>query len=359
MISKLSHSPVEKLQIIIPNFNWRYSGVTAANRTIAPLLARNCQVAWLGMHRPDDIGPLSFAGLLGLGFGRSASRPIAIWHAKRNVEMIVGLVLKWLAFRVAVVFTSAAQRHHTWITDFLIARMDAIIATSEAAATYLKRKATVIPHGIDTDLYRPPPDRLSAFAATGLPGKYGVGAFGRIRSQKGTDLFIAAMIRLLPQYPDFTAIVAGRVTVEHRAFFQGLRKAIAQAGLADRILFLGELPIDEVPLWYQRISIYAFTSREEGFGLTILEAMAAGVALVAARAGIAATVINDGETGVLVPPGDVDALVLALEPLMQSPDRAAQMGRLAREQAVAEFSLVKEAERIVAVYRQVRNEKAV
>ena len=69
--------------------------------------------------------------------------------------------------------------------------------------------------------------------------------------------------------------------------------------------FLGELPIDEVPRWYQRISIYAFTSRNEGFGLTLLEAMAAGVALVASRAGGAERVVTDGETGVLVPAGDV------------------------------------------------------
>ena len=86
-----------------------------------------------------------------------------------------------------------------------------------------------------------------------------------------------------------------------------LRGMVAEAGLAERVRFLGELPIEEVPRWYQRISIYAFTSREEGFGLTLLEAMAAGTALVAARSGAAETVVADGATGVLVPPGDVDA----------------------------------------------------
>ncbi len=77
--------------------------------------------------------------------------------------------------------------------------------------------------------------------------------------------------------------------------------------MSERIRFLGELPIEEVPLWYQRISIYVFASRVEGFGLTMLEAMAAGDAVVATRAGAAETIIADGDTGVLAPIDDVDA----------------------------------------------------
>ncbi len=339
---------LDEVEAVIPNLNWRYSGVTATNRMIVPLLAKRCRTAWLGSYRPDGVARLGLGDLLRLRF---RSRRV-IWHARRNVEMIVGVILKALGFPFALVFTSAAQRHHTWITRFLIGRMDAVIATTEAAASYLKRKSTVIHHGVDTGLYCPPADRRDAFAATALPGRYGIGAFGRVRPQKGTDVFVAAMCRLLPKYPDFTAIVIGRVTVEHRAFFETLRAGVAQAGLADRVRFLGELPIEEVPRWYQRIAVYAFTSREEGFGLTLLEAMAAGTALVAARAGAAETVVGDGETGVLVPPGDVDALVGALEPLMREPERAAEMGARARTRVVAAFSLDSEAERIAAVYRQ-------
>ena len=75
------------------------------------------------------------------------------------------------------------------------------------------------------------------------------------------------------------------------------------------------------------MTIYAFTSRNEGFGLTLIEAMAAGAALVAARAGAAEFVVEDGVTGVLTPPGDVDALVAALEPLMRDPAVGSRDGR--------------------------------
>jgi mannosyltransferase len=336
-----------QLQVIIPNLNWRYSGVTSVNRTMAPLLAKRCRVAWLGTQRPGDIPPLGLGSLARLRFER-AKGALTIWHARRNVEMIVGLMLRGLGFPFILIFTSEAQRHHTWITRALIARMDAVIATSEAAASYLRRDATIIPHGIDTHVFSPPAGRV--LAAIDFPQTLGIGAFGRVRPQKGTDVFAAAMCRLLPIYPRFTAFVLGRVTAEHQAFGEELRAMAEKAGLGDRIQFLGERPIEDVPGWYRRIIIYAFTSRNEGFGLTLLEAMASGNALVAARAGVAETVVVDGETGVLVPPGDVDALVAALEPLMRDPARAAEMGRRARARALAEFSLETEAERIVALY---------
>ena len=344
--------PRDAIEVIVPNLNWRYSGVTATNRALAPLLARQARVGWLGPNRPEGVQGLRLRDLFALR-RPPRGRPFRIWHARRNIEMIAGVILKSLGWPLGLIFTSAAQRHHTWITRHLIARMDAVIATSEAAASYLTRRATIIHHGVDPDLYHPPADRDAAFAAAGLPGRYGIGAFGRVRPQKGTDVFVEAMCRLLPTYPNFTAIVIGRVTVENQAFADKLKARVAEAGLSERVRFLGELSIEEVPLWYQRIAIYAFTSRVEGFGLTLLEAMASGAALAAARAGAADKVVTDGDTGVLVPPGDVDALVAALEPLMRDPARAAAMGRRARERVVAEFSVAAEAERILAVYREV------
>ena len=344
---------LDELEVIIPNLNWRYSGGTAVNRTIAPLIAKRWRAAWFGPHRPEGIAGLGLRELLRLRFRRPSHKKVRIWHARRNVEMIAGLLLNLLGYRFAMIFNSASQRPKTWLTDLLIARMDAVIATSEIAAQYLKRPATVIHHGIDVDLYSPPADRGAALAETGLPGKYGVGTFGRVRRQKGSDLFVEAMCRLLPRYPDFTAVVIGRVTVDNQPFLEGLKQRVTNSGLEERVRFLGELPVEEVPLWYQRISIYVFASRVEGFGLTMLEAMAAGDAVVATRAGAAEMVISDGDTGVLTPPGNVDALTTALEPLMRDPERVAEMGRRARDRIVANFSRDQEVDQISAVYRRI------
>jgi mannosyltransferase len=303
--------------------------------------------AWFGPDAPDGIARMGIGDLLRLWRRR---KPV-IWHARRNNEMITGVLLRALGWPLKLVFTSAAQRHHTWITRWLIRRMDAIIATSDVSASFLKRSATVIPHGVDTDRYAPPADRASAFTEANLPGRYAIGCFGRVRAQKGTDVFVDAMCQLLPRYPDFAAVVVGAVAVEQSGFANELKKKIEAAGLQTRIVITDELPIAEVQRWYQRLTIYAFTSRNEGFGLTLIEAMAVGAALVASRAGAAELVVEDGVTGVLTPPGDADALAAALEPLMRDVTAASAMGARGRERVVAKFSLDAEAGRIADVYR--------
>src|ERR1700738_1947891 len=335
------------LQLIVPNLHRRYSGVTATNRMGAPKLAKLFRAAWLGPDAPDGIARLGIADLAKLCLRRT---PL-IWHARRNNEMIAGVLLRSFGWPLKLVFTSAAQRHHTWITRWLINRMDAIIATNDISASFLKRQATVISHGGDTARYAPPANRAAAFAEAGLPGRYAIGCFGRVRAQKGSDVFVDAMCRLLPRYTDFSAVMVGAITTEHLAFANDLRKRIEAAGLQSRIVITGELPIEDVQRWYQRLKIYAFTSRYGGFGLTLIEAMSVSAALVASRAGAAELVVEDGVTGVLTPPGDADALVAALEPLMRDPASAADMGERARARVLAKFSLDAEANEIGEIYR--------
>ena len=337
----------DDLQVIVPNLHRRYSGVTATNRMVAPKLAKLVRAAWFGSYRPEGIAGMGVNDLFRLWRRR---KPL-VWHARRNDEMIIGLLLRALGWPLKLVFTSAAQRHHKRLTRWLISQMDAIIATSDASASYLKREATVIPHGVDTDVYAPPADRAAAFAESGLPGRYAVGCFGRIRAQKGSDVFVDAMCRLLPRYPDFTAVMVGAIVAEQMGFANDLKQRIEAAGLASRIVMTGELEIEEVQRWYRRLTIYAFTSRNEGFGLTLIEAMAAGAALVAARAGAAELVVEDDVTGVLVPTGDADALAAALEPLMRDVAAAGAMGARGRERVIEKFSLDAEAAAIAGVYR--------
>src|SRR4030088_714670 len=176
----------DNLQLIVPNLHRRYSGVTATNRMVAPKLAKMFHAAWLGQNAPEGIARMRTADLLKLW---RRGRPL-IWHARRNNEMIAGVLLRSLGWPLKLVFTSAAQRHHTWITRWLIRRMDAIIATNDIPASFLKRDAIVIPHGVDPKLYKPPVDRASAFAQAGLPGRYAIGCFRRGRAQKGSDGFV-------------------------------------------------------------------------------------------------------------------------------------------------------------------------
>jgi mannosyltransferase len=340
--------------VVAPSLHWRYSGVTSTIIALAPRQAKRLPIAALGPFMPPSIPRLSFGQILTRGWSPPPGRRFRIWHARRNNDMIVGLLLKSVLRQPwRIVFTSAGQRWHTSLTRWLLKRMDAVIATSEAAAAYLQVPSVVIHHGVDTERFHPAEDRAAAWAQTGLAGRFGVGAFGRVRPQKGTDLFVEAMIRLLPRYPDASAAITGLVAAEHQVFAAGLKDRIARAGLADRIVFLGQRPSDEMAAWFRRVSVYVAPMRWEGFGLTPLEAMASGAAVVATRTGAAPQLVADGETGFLTPPDDLEALIAAIEPLLADPARAQAMGRAGRAKAVQRHDIDAEAAAIHSVYEAV------
>jgi mannosyltransferase len=340
------------LVALAPNLHVRWSGVTSTIAALVPRQARRIAIAALGPNLPPDVPRIASSDLIAAGWTRPPGRPFRIWHARRNDEMIAGLVLRDVMRQPwRLVFTSAALRDHTAFTRSLISRMDALIATSEFAAAYLKREATVIHHGIDLERFRPAADRAAAWRETGLPGTRGIGVFGRARESKGTDLFVEAMIRLLPHYPGVTAVMTG--ATDDQAFVRRLAARIAQSGLSERIRLLGERPREEVPLWFSRVSVYVAPQRWEGFGLTPLEAMASGAAVVATRTGAAPLLVADGETGALVEPGDLDALTAAIEPLLADPDLAVRMGAAGRRKAEAQHDIEGEVAAIGAVYEEV------
>jgi mannosyltransferase len=346
---------IRDLSVVAPNVHRRWSGVTSTIVTLVPLQHETgLAIASLGPNLPPDVPRTTWASILRHGWTPPRDRPFRIWHARRNDEMIAGLWLRDILRQPwRLVFTSAAQRRHTGFTRALIRRMDAVIATSEAAASYLERPPTVIHHGIDTARFTPASDRAAAWAASGLPGTRGIGVFGRVRENKGTDLFVEAMIRLLPSVPDVTAVLTGLMAPEDAAFAERLRRRIAESGLGERILLLGVRPTDEMPEWFRRVSVYVAPQRWEGFGLTPLEAMASGAAVVATRTGAAPLLVEDGVTGRLVPPGDLDALTDAIAPLLTDTALAERMGRAGRDKAVRAHDIRQEIAAIGAVYESV------
>lgn len=233
---------IRDVEVIAPNFKRRLSGVTSSIIQLVPVQrALGQKIAVLGPGLPKSLPSVRFRDLIRL-WKRPPGRRCRVWHARRNVEMLPAVLLRdLLRMKIRIVFTSASQRRHTGWSKFLIGRMDAVIATSARTAAYLEVPNTVILHGIDTQRFQPPFDKAEAKQALGLdPAKKFVGCFGRVRRQKGTDLFVDSMIALLPGRPGWGAIVAGRATGPHAAFETELKERVAKAGLADRILFVGE-----------------------------------------------------------------------------------------------------------------------
>ncbi len=325
--------------------------MTSTVLALLPAQSKRLRIAALGPNLPRRWPRITWAKFLRHGWSPPAGRAFRIWHARRNIEMSAGFFLRTvLRMPLKLVFTSAAQRRRGIWSRFLLARMDAVIAASPEAASYLSVPNVVVLHGVDTTRYGPAADRDAEWAATGLPGKFGIGIFGRVRAQKGTDRFVDALCELLPKYPDFTAVIVGAVTPEHREFADALRAKIAAARLDDRILFLGERSAEEVPAWLRRMTIVVSPQTWEGFGLVPLESMASGTAVVATLVGAARHLIVEGETGHLVDRDDRTGLAARIESLMKDPTAAKAMGRRGRAHVERRFSIEREAAGIQQVY---------
>ncbi|WP_309005988.1 glycosyltransferase family 4 protein [Pelagicoccus sp. SDUM812005] len=357
-MTQSSQSPLAPLDLVVPNVKRRFSGITSTTIQVLTELAPLLKVAVYRHPLPtlENLPLLSFLELIRHTRSRTSSDRPVIYHARRNDDMILGLILKKVFRRnIHLIFTSVAQRQHSWITRFLYWKMDTLLSTSDRSASYLHRTPChIVPHGIDTQLFHPPSDRSSLWAEAGLPGRYAIGIFGRIRPSKGTDVFINALLETLPLYPDFTAVVLGETRPEFKSFQAKLAQKIADAGLTHRVVWLGKRPFEEIPIWFRRMSLVAAVSRSEGFGLTCLEAMASGVPVIATQTGAFESIVRPGIDGEVIPVNDPRALVKAFHTLLSNPSRLETMGRAARKNILQNFTIEKESQELLNLYRLIQ-----
>ncbi|GAB5434628.1 MAG: glycosyltransferase family 4 protein [Epibacterium sp.] len=348
----MSQIDLNQIDVIAPNFKKRYSGVTSTVIRLVPIQAREIAICAAAPDLPAEVPQVKPGALWTMA--RKGPSGARVWHARRNNEMVAGLLLKYLlGKRLKLLFTSAAQRRHTGFTRWLIRRMDAVIATSSRSASYLERDATVIRHGIDCDLFQPVADRAAMRRALDLPEDgLLVGCFGRIRPQKGNDLFVKAMIAACRANPEVRGLMMGRATADNAEFLQGLKDEVAAASLSDRILFRDEVAVEDVPRHFQALDLYVAPQRWEGFGLTPLEAMSCGVPAVATRVGAFEELVIPGETGTLCDIEDVDKITADVIALLSDRDRLNEMATAAREHVAGTFRLEGEAAAIIAIYRK-------
>jgi mannosyltransferase len=343
---------MEDVELIVTNIKKRYTGVSGTINALLPIQSKMRKLVLLGDALPNGIAAIGFREAIRISKQPLTSgKTFRIWHVRRDPEMIRAIFVRdVLRLPIKLVFTSAAKHQHGKFASWLISKMDAVISTTDEAASFVPNTTKVVAHGVDTRRFCPPEDKRTAWLDAKLPGKFGIGVFGRVRDDKGSDIFVHALMKLLPKYPDFTAVILGLCQPQHMAFKAQLESQIKAAGLSERLLFLGEIPADQVGVWYQRVLITVACPRYEPFGLTVLEGMACETAVVASRTGAFESIVIPGQTGELVPTNDVDALADALEPLMQNPEKALAMGKLGRIRVQQAYSVEKEAAGINEVY---------
>lgn len=338
------------LDVLVPNFKKRLSGVTATIVRLVPLQAQQMALAAVSPNLPDHVPQIRLGQLLTMP--RKGPHGARVWHARRNTEMLAGLALKHvLRKRLKLVFTSASQRQHTGYTKWLIGQMDHTIATSQKTASYLERSPDVILHGIDVTTFTPPTDKTALRAKLNLPNATLIGCYGRIRAQKGTGDFVDAMIPVLQANPDVHGLIMGRATSEHTDYLNALKTQIAGANLTDRLHFLPEVPVHEIPDYYCVLDLFVAPQRWEGFGLTPLEAMASGVPTIATTVGAFPELITP-ETGTLISPQDTPAMTQAITRYVTDTALRETQGRAARAHIEANFRIEQEAAALIAIYRR-------
>jgi glycogen synthase len=238
----------------------------------------------------------------------------------------------------------------TWMEKTALEAADRVIAVSAQMRQDVLRlfavdpdKVVAIHNGIDPDRYRRT-DRRDALERRGIRPPY-VLFIGRISDQKG----IFHLLDAAPMLPSGVQVVLCAASPDTPEIERRLAETVRQH---PNVLWIPEMaPVEEVIQLYSHAEVFVCPSVYEPFGLINLEAMACETPVVASAVGGILEVVEDGRTGVLVPPGRPDALAAALRGVLDDPERARSMGRAGRRRVEERFSWTRVAEQTEQVYQ--------
>jgi glycosyltransferase involved in cell wall biosynthesis len=211
-----------------------------------------------------------------------------------------------------------------------------IVPSRAAAAAFLaaggrEDLVEVVANGLDVKPETSTPSELRR--ELGLPEGLVVGVFSRLAEWKGQHVLVKALARL----PGVSCIVVGDALFGEQAYAVSLGKLVEELGLADRVRFLGQR--SDVPTLMRAVDVMVHPSIDpEPFGRTLVEAMLAGVPVIATDAGAASDILEAGRAGTLVPPNDPDALAVAISHVLTKPDGLTEQLEYASRRARSEYS---------------------
>lgn len=285
----------------------------------------------------------------------AARRPDLVHvHSRRGADLFGGLACAGAPWPAVLTRRVDEREPRAW-ARLKYRPYSALIAISRAVRTELVEHAGVpgsrvhvVPSGVDPRAYRPAPAARSALvAALDLPADACIaGIVAQLIPRKGHRVILDALPAVVARHPRVVLVCFGRGPEEG-----ALRREIERRGLGAHARLAGFHV--ELGSLLPGLDLLVHPARAEGLGLAVLEAMAAGLPVAASAAGGLVDVIEDGTSGLLVPPGDVPAWASALGRLLDDADLRLRLGAAARRRVEAAFT----AERMVAgnlgVYRSV------
>jgi len=310
---------------------------------LAPGLLTNARALWqaaplvvrlwrrLGRLRPDLVHTNTLKTHLLAGAAARLARRRLIWHLRDILDEgnARGLLLR------------AARRFRP-----------KVIAISEAVRRSLEGAevdVVVIYNGTDLTAFRPSPKREALRAALGLqPDQVAITIVGRLTPWKGHRELLRAFAQVAREEPRARLLVVGEVAFWEDTYEAELRSLAEELGVASLVQWLGFR--SDVPDILAATDIFALPSIDEPFGRAVVEAMAVELPAIGTRSGGVPEIVVEGETGLLVPPGDHQALAGALVRLARDADLRRSMGRAGRMRATDLFDVNRTAQRVQEVY---------
>jgi glycosyltransferase involved in cell wall biosynthesis len=280
-----------------------------------------------------------------------------------NMAMIVAGLLASRGLTRGCVCTSHGFTPPRWYARGLTRRImrgtlrhyGAIISISGYVEKRLARflgedppRLSTIYDGVDETLFRPEVDSMYLRQRMGLTDKRVILYTGRITEKKGVQYLLKAFSLAYRQSPELVLVFCGRGEMEPE-----LRTMSQELGLSGRVFFTGPIPHLDLPPYYAMCDVLAVPSTYENLGLSPLEAMSTGRPVVASDTGGLPEVVEDMKTGLLVPPGDPQAMAEALLTIVHDAGLAARLGSAGRRAVLERFTLGKCADATIAVYRSV------
>ena len=320
---------------------------------IAKEIAAGTSPFWLVTGEPGPRDPGSFLRLLRLL--RSLRPDIA--HTFLLVASLYGR-LAAIAAGVPIVIATEANMYsrkslrHVWMERILARSTYRVIASSRAVQSFASAQMCIPPermpvlyNAVDVAPLAQAPVRDVARRELGLQGDAAViGSVARLTEQKGHRFLLDALPALAEQFPGFRLLVVGDGPLDG-----ALRAQAAALGISDLVRFLGVRR--DLPTIFAALDVFVLPSLWEGLPLSLLSAMAFGLPVVATSVGGTVEAVDDGVSGLLVPPRDADTLGGAVGSLLAQPELRARLGRGAQARARARFGLESHLDALSALYR--------
>lgn len=280
---------------------------------------------------------------------------IEIVHAHAARDYHLAALAVRLASRGRLVLTRHALFPLKAINRPLLSRAERVIAVSAAVAESLRRngviesaKIRMVHNGIDIDRFQGSSDVAGSRDAD-VPVL--VGTVGHLASIKGQDIFVRAAALVCARRPEVRFVVIGEDKSPQMDYRRTLESLIAELGLTEIVSMSGWR--DDMPAVLSSLTLFVSAARSEPFGLAIVEAMAAGLPVVATASEGALEIIEDKVTGKLVPADDPDTLAQAIDGLLDDPHERSRLARNALRAARERYSIERMAKETEGIYGEV------